>query len=98
MPILTPDDVRKIAQLARLNLNEDEVDRFAEQLDSILNHFTELQTVDTAGVEPTAHSVGGQNVTRPDVARPSMTPEEAVAGAPRAEANMFVVPQIVETD
>lgn len=98
MPILTPDDVRKIAQLARLKLNDAEVDRFAAQLDSILDHFTELQSVDTTGVEPTAHSVGGKNVTRPDVARPSLTPDEVVANAPRAEDNMFVVPQIVETD
>jgi len=98
MPILTPDDVRKIAHLARLSLDEDEVERFATQLDSILDHFTELQSVDTAGVEPTAHSVGAKNVTRADVARPSLAPEEVVANAPRAEDNMFVVPQIVETD
>ncbi|HEY3269104.1 MAG TPA: Asp-tRNA(Asn)/Glu-tRNA(Gln) amidotransferase subunit GatC [Armatimonadota bacterium] len=97
MPILTPDDVRKIARLGRLQLTEDEVARFAVQLDSILDHFAELQAVDTEGVEPTAHSVGAKNVTREDVARPSLTPEEVVSNAPRAECNMFVVPQIVET-
>ncbi|HEY3413620.1 MAG TPA: Asp-tRNA(Asn)/Glu-tRNA(Gln) amidotransferase subunit GatC [Armatimonadota bacterium] len=97
MPILTPEDVRKIAILGRLQLSEDEVDTFARQLDGILDHFAELQAVDTTGVEPTAHSVGAKNVTRADEVRPSLTPEEVVANAPRAELNMFVVPQIVET-
>lgn len=98
MSILTPDHVRKIAHLARLELTDDEVGRYTQQLDNILNHFQELQSVDTGGVEPTAHTVDMVNVTRPDVARPSLSPEEVVANAPRAEDNMFVVPQIVETD
>jgi len=97
MAILSADDIRHIALLARLKLSDEEVRTFADQLDDILEHFTALQKVDTAGVEPTAHSVGGKNVTRPDVARPSLSPEEVVANAPQAEANMFVVPQIVET-
>jgi aspartyl-tRNA(Asn)/glutamyl-tRNA(Gln) amidotransferase subunit C len=97
MPILSADDIRKIALLARFKLSDDEVETFAGQLDGIMGHFTALQAVDTANVEPTAHSVGGKNVTRPDVARPSLSPEEVVANAPQAEANMFVVPQIVET-
>jgi aspartyl-tRNA(Asn)/glutamyl-tRNA(Gln) amidotransferase subunit C len=97
MAILAADDIRKIALLARLKLSDDEVETFAGQLDGILDHFMALQAVDTAGVEPTAHSVGGKNVTRPDVVRPSLTPEAVVANAPQAEANMFVVPQIVET-
>jgi aspartyl-tRNA(Asn)/glutamyl-tRNA(Gln) amidotransferase subunit C len=97
MPILTPEDVRKIAILGRLQLSDAEVDLFARQLDGILGHFTELQAVDTTGVEPTAHSVGAKNVTRQDEVCPSLTPEQVVSNAPRAEANMFVVPQIVET-
>lgn len=97
MPILTPEDVRKIAILGRLQLSDAEVTQFARQLDGILDHFAELQAVDTTGVEPTSHSVGAMNVTRPDEVRPSLSPEEVVANAPRAEANMFVVPQIVET-
>lgn len=97
MPILTPEDVRKIAVLGRLRLSDAEVDQFARQLDGILDHFAELQSVDTTGIEPTAHSVGAKNVTREDKVRPSLTPEEVVANAPRAEMNMFVVPQIVET-
>lgn len=97
MAILSADDLRHIALLARLKLSDHEVATFAGQLDGILEHFTALQKVDTTGVLPTAHSVGGKNVTRPDVARPSLTPEEVVSNAPQAEANMFVVPQIVET-
>lgn len=97
MAILNADDLRHIALLARFQLSDDEVETFADQLSGILGHFTALQQVDTTGVEPTAHSVGGKNVTRPDVARPSLSPEEVVANAPMAEANMFVVPQIVET-
>jgi aspartyl-tRNA(Asn)/glutamyl-tRNA(Gln) amidotransferase subunit C len=96
MPILTAEDVRKIGLLARLELSDEEIDTFAEQLDDILAHFTELQALDTEGVEATAHSVGMKNVTREDEARPSLPPEEVVANAPQAESNMFVVPQIVE--
>lgn len=98
MPILTPDDVRHIAHLARLRLTDAEVHAYTEQLDAILAHFTTLQTVPTDGVEPTAHSVAARNVTRADEVRPSLTPEQVVAAAPRAEDNMFVVPQVVETD
>lgn len=96
MPILTPEDVRKIALLGRLNLSDAEVETFAGQLDDILGHFAELQALDTSDVPPTAHSVGGHNVVRDDVSRPSLTPEEVVSGAPQADGALFVVPQIVD--
>lgn len=97
MSVLTADDVRKIATLARLDLSEEEIATFAVQMDEILGHFAALQGVDTEGVPATAHSVGGANVLRDDVPRPGLTPEEVVSGAPSAQDNMFVVPQIVET-
>ena len=96
MPILTPDDVRKIALLARLELSEDDVATYAEQLDGILGHLAELQTLDTSDVPPTSHSVGGRNITRADEPRTSLNPDDVVAGAPNAEGHFFVVPQIVD--
>jgi len=96
MPILTPDDVRKIALLARLEMTEDEVATYAGQLDGILGHLAELQALDTADVPPTSHSVGGKNVTRADEPRASLEPDDVVAGGPNVEGHFFVVPQIVD--
>ena len=96
MAILSADDIRKIALLARLDLSEDEVTLYTSQLDGILGHFADLQALDTSNVIPTAHSMGTRNVLRADEARPGLTPEQVVAGAPQAENCMFVVPQIVD--
>jgi aspartyl-tRNA(Asn)/glutamyl-tRNA(Gln) amidotransferase subunit C len=65
---LTPEQVRHIAKLARLDLKDDEVSRYSSQLTNILTYIEILNEVKTDGVAPTSQVTGLQNVTRPDVA------------------------------
>lgn len=95
---ITPDDVRHVAKLARLDFNEDEVARFAKDLGDILEHASKIAELDLADVEPTAHPIKLENVWRPDEVRRSLTPEQALANAPAAEENKFRVPRILEIE
>ena len=89
-------DVRYTAQLARLNLNEEEVAKFQTQLSQVLKFIEKLNQVDVSGVEPTAHSSAVYNVFRADVPRPGLLPEQALANAPRQANQLFVVPKVIE--
>jgi aspartyl-tRNA(Asn)/glutamyl-tRNA(Gln) amidotransferase subunit C len=82
---LTADEVRHIARLARLGLSPEEVERFRDQLSTILDHFQGLNAFDTDGVPPTAQSFDLTNVERDDRARPSAARAEVLANAPRTE-------------
>ena len=93
---LTQDEVEHVALLARLELTDEEKERFTEQLNSILEHFQALSEIDTTGVPPTSHVIEVQNVTRPDRVTPSLSPEEALSGAPDRVDDFFQVPRVVE--
>lgn len=93
---LTQDEVEHVALLARLELTDEEKERFTEQLNSILQHFQALSEVDTTGVPPTSHVIEVHNVTRPDRVTPSLSPEEALSGAPDRVDDLFQVPRVVE--
>lgn len=84
-----------MARLARLALTDDELDSYAGQLDAILGHVSQIQSVDVTGVEPTDNPLKDVNVSRPDVVQPCLTQEEALAAAPRAEDGRFAVPRIL---
>lgn len=90
-PTITSDDVRAIADLARLALSEEEVARYTEQLSQILEYFTLLQQVDTTEVEATASVLPITSIMRPDVAGDATDPALAVKNAPDAEDNQFRV-------
>ena len=92
---ITPDDVAHVARLARLEVSDEEVARFAEQLGDVLDHAAEVAALDTAGVPPTAHPIALQNVLRPDRPRPSLDREEVLAVAPDTEDGRFRVPPIL---
>jgi aspartyl-tRNA(Asn)/glutamyl-tRNA(Gln) amidotransferase subunit C len=94
--LLSRDDVRHVARLARLELTEDELDVFTGQLATILEHAAQVSALDTTGVEPTAHPFPLVNVLRPDVVRPSLPRDEVLAEAPSAEDGRFRVPRILE--
>jgi len=96
MPGLTRADVEHVALLARLALTEDELERFTEQLDVILDHAAQVAALDTAGVEPTAHPLPLVNVLRGDDVRPSLDAAEVLAMAPAAEDGRFRVPRILD--
>ncbi|MDD4802215.1 MAG: Asp-tRNA(Asn)/Glu-tRNA(Gln) amidotransferase subunit GatC [Syntrophomonas sp.] len=92
---LTIKEVEHVAMLARMNLSEDEKQRFTEQLSSILNYAGVLNTLDTDGVEPLTHILPAFNVFRTDTARNSMPREEILKNAPLAEEGQYKVPKIM---
>jgi aspartyl-tRNA(Asn)/glutamyl-tRNA(Gln) amidotransferase subunit C len=93
---LTRADVEHVAHLARLELTDDELERFTEQLGVILEHAAQVAALDTSGVEPTAHPLPLVNVLRRDDVTPSLDRSEVLAMAPAAEDGRFRVPRILE--
>ncbi len=89
-------DVRYIARLARLELDEDELALYGSQLDNILSYMEKLKELDVSGVEPTMHGHGRVNAFREDVVRPSADKEAILANAPARTGDEFSLPKIVE--
>jgi aspartyl-tRNA(Asn)/glutamyl-tRNA(Gln) amidotransferase subunit C len=90
------NDVEHVARLTRLFLTEEEIERMREQLNSILAHLDTLRTVDTEGVEPTAHAVDVVNVMREDAVEPCLPQDAMLANAPDRSGELFRVPRIIE--
>ena len=84
------------ADLARIELSEDEKATIGAQLGKILGYIEKLNEVDDADVEPTSHPSPLVNVTRPDQSRPGISQEAALKNAPSAANGLFMVPKIVE--
>ena len=95
---LMPDEVRKVARLARLKLSEDEVATYTRQLGQVLGYIDRLSEVDTNGVEPMAHAIEMDNVVRADEPRDSLPREAALSNAPKADTRFFQVPPILDAD
>ena len=93
---LNRKDVEHVALLSRLDLSENELDKFTGQLDAILEYIDVLNQVDTSAVEPMAHVLEIRNVMRSDEVQPSLPREAALQNAPEAEDGFFKVPKIVE--
>jgi aspartyl-tRNA(Asn)/glutamyl-tRNA(Gln) amidotransferase subunit C len=94
--LVSHEDVKYVAKLARLKVGPDELDRFARQLSGILEHIDKISELDLSGVEPTSHVIGLANVFREDEPRPSVEREEALANGPEVERGAFRVPPILE--
>ena len=94
MPI-SKDEVSHIARLARLELSEEEVEKFSNQLSQILDHAAIVTSVDTDGVEPLTHAVDRRNVYREDEVEKGLDREDALANAPSRENGAFRIPPIV---
>ncbi|MFT4126748.1 MAG: Asp-tRNA(Asn)/Glu-tRNA(Gln) amidotransferase subunit GatC [Gordonia sp. (in: high G+C Gram-positive bacteria)] len=92
---ITREEVAHLARLSRLALSEDELDTYAQQLDSILAHVAQVAEVAADDVPPTAHPAALANVLRPDVVVPGLTTDAALSGAPAVEQSRFAVPQIL---
>jgi aspartyl-tRNA(Asn)/glutamyl-tRNA(Gln) amidotransferase subunit C len=92
---LSRDEVRKVAKLARLKLTDDEFAKFTAQLGQILEYVHILDQLDTADVEPMAHAVEVVNIFREDVPAESLPREAALANAPKADGQSFLVPPIL---
>lgn len=94
--MLTDEEVIHIAQLARVGVTPEDVERFRRQLSVILEHFEQLSQVDTEGVPPTGHAVPVANVMRPDEPIPSFPTEDILANAPLREDDSIRVKAILE--
>jgi aspartyl-tRNA(Asn)/glutamyl-tRNA(Gln) amidotransferase subunit C len=95
---ITRDEVAHLARLSRLALGEDELEHFAAQLDVIISAVARVQEVAADDIPPTSHALPLTNVFRPDEIRPSLTPQQALAGAPAAEEDRFRVPRILDEE
>jgi aspartyl-tRNA(Asn)/glutamyl-tRNA(Gln) amidotransferase subunit C len=98
MPAITRAEVAHLARLARLDLAEDELDHYAEQLDVILTSVARVSEVAADDIPPTSHPLPLVNVTRPDAARPGLPRTDALAAAPAVEDDRFRVPRILEEE
>jgi aspartyl-tRNA(Asn)/glutamyl-tRNA(Gln) amidotransferase subunit C len=88
-------DVRHVAKLARLALDESEIVQYGAQLANLLTFVDELRELDTEHVGATAQVVESRNVTRADALAPCLNRDEVLAQAPRAQAGFFRVPKII---
>jgi len=95
-PALTPEQVRWIAHLARLELTDAELATLTGQLSAIVGYVAQLQEVNTDGVEPLAHALPVHNVFRPDEPRPSLPVADALANAPDRQGDFYGVPAIFD--
>lgn len=92
------EQVRKVAHLARLELQPHEEEQFTTQLSSILDYFAQLDELDVTDVEPTARAIDVSNVTRPDQLQPFSDREAILKGAPEQEGDFFKVPKILNVE
>ena len=92
---ITRDDVAHVATLARLSLDDAELDRFTGQLASVLEHAADVAALDLEDVPPTSHPLPLTNVLRPDVVGPTPDRDEVLAAAPDTERGQFKVPTIL---
>lgn len=92
---ITRDEVRHLADLARIDLDDAELDHLAPQLSVILESIASIAEVAAADIPPTSHAIPLTNVFRDDVVRPSLTAEQALSGAPVADQQRFSVPRIL---
>ena len=95
MPSIGRDDVARLADLARIQLTEEEITRFAGEFDSIMDAVASVSEVASEDVPATSDPIAMTNVFREDVVTETLTQEEALAGAPDAQDGRFAVPQIL---
>lgn len=92
---ITKDDVQKVANLARLHMDEADLEATAQEIDRILRFAGIITQVDTTGVEASAYGLDMQNVFREDTVTPSYDRDLLLQGAPDHEDGQFLVPKVV---
>ena len=95
---ITLDQVRHVAKLARLAMDDAHLRRMTDQLESILEYVAKIGQVDMTGVEPTAHALPLHNVLREDVVEPSLPVEKVLMNAPETDGPFFKVPKVIGGD
>ncbi len=92
---LTKKEIMHVAALARLDLSEQDAERFTSQVGDILGYVEKLSNVDTKGVKSTSHAIDRENAFRQDEVRPSMGSEAALENAPEKEDKDILVPRVI---
>jgi len=92
---ITKNEVIHVARLARLDLDETAVELYTKQLGDILTYMETLNRVDTETVPPTSHATFTDSAFRKDEVKASISPEEALANAPKSKDGSFVVPKVI---
>jgi aspartyl-tRNA(Asn)/glutamyl-tRNA(Gln) amidotransferase subunit C len=92
---ITPEEITKVAHLARLELSPSEVTRMTAEVGAILNYIDKLNELDTTGIRPTTHALAITNAFRDDVVVPSLPQSEAVKNGPLHNDEAFVVPKVI---
>ncbi len=90
------DEVRHVARLARLALDETEILSLQGELNALLGHFEDIQVIEGSGIEPRSHAVAIQNVWSEDLPGTTLARNRTLANAPLTRAGLFVVPMIIE--
>jgi aspartyl-tRNA(Asn)/glutamyl-tRNA(Gln) amidotransferase subunit C len=93
---LSKETVEYVANLSRIELKPDELDKLSKQLESILGFIDKLSALDVKNIEPTSHILPVSNVLREDTPRTSLDIEKTLANAPQKEGRFFAVPKVVE--
>ncbi|PID60699.1 MAG: Asp-tRNA(Asn)/Glu-tRNA(Gln) amidotransferase GatCAB subunit C [Ignavibacteriae bacterium] len=92
---VTKDEVKKIAELARLEFKEDEIKNFTDEMNKILTYVEKLNELDTSNVEPLSHPIENTNVFREDKIHQSTPTEDALKNAPDSTSEHFKVPKVI---
>ncbi|MFC7393469.1 Asp-tRNA(Asn)/Glu-tRNA(Gln) amidotransferase subunit GatC [Scopulibacillus cellulosilyticus] len=95
---ITKEQVKHVANLARLSFTDEEVETFTSQLGDIIDFAEQLNELDTSGVEPTTHVLDISNVLREDISREWLTREEALKNAPDQQNGQVKVPAVLEQE
>lgn len=92
---VTKQEVEKIAELARLEFNENEIEHLTKDMNQILHHMDKLNELDTSNVEPLSHPIEVKNVFRDDELKSSVKREDALKNAPDKDEEFFKVPKVI---
>jgi aspartyl-tRNA(Asn)/glutamyl-tRNA(Gln) amidotransferase subunit C len=92
---ITLDQVRHVAMLSRLAIDDSRLVKLTGQLESILGYITKINQADITGVEPMAHAIPMRNVFREDVVEPSLPLEKVLQNAPESDGPFFKVPKVI---
>ena len=91
-----PEDINKIAHLARLHIEDDKIEKISQDITNILSLVDQLQSADTSDIEPMAHPMDAIQILRPDVVTETNKREKLQANAPATEDGLFLVPKVIE--
>ena len=93
---ISKEEVLQTAELARLEFNDEELEKFTDQLGDILTYIDELSELNTDDVEPTSHVLEISTPLRDDIVKQTIEVEDALKNAPEREDDFFVVPKVIE--